>query len=77
MWDVEKREQVTWVDLKFNEKLKPLTLKEKEKFLPDSVKGRCLAVSEDGQIVIGCKDGTIRILDEKLKPTLCSRISQK
>lgn len=51
------------VDLKFNEKLKPIVLKEKEKFLPDSVKGRCVAVSENGFIVVGCKDGTLRILD--------------
>lgn len=45
VWDIEKREQVTWIDLKFNEQLKPLVLNPKEKFLPDSVKGRCCAVS--------------------------------
>lgn len=51
--------------------------KPKEKFLPDSVKGRCIAVSHDRFIVIGCKDGTVRILDNKLQHILCKRVSQK
>lgn len=45
VWDIDKREQIAWIDLKFNEQLKPLVLNPKDKFLPDSVKGRCCAVS--------------------------------
>ena len=46
MWDIEKKEQLAVVDLKFDAKLKPIVQKAGEKFLHDSVKGRCLAVSE-------------------------------
>lgn len=77
VWDIEKKEQLTWVDLKFNDKLKPLVLNAKEKFLPDSVKGRCCAVSQDRFIVIGCKDGTVRVLNPDLRPSFCKRVSQK
>lgn len=29
VWDIEKREQITWIDLKFNDKLKPLVVNPK------------------------------------------------
>lgn len=45
LWSITKKEQMSWVDLKFDAKLKPITVKRTDKFLPDSVKGRCLAVS--------------------------------
>lgn len=77
VWDSNRQEQVTWGDLKFDEKLKPLKLKGTEKFLPDSVHARCLAVSKEGSVVIGCKDGTIRVLDNGLRPTWAKRISKK
>lgn len=77
VWDSARQEQVTWTDLKFDEKLKPLLIKENQKFLPDSVHARCLAVSSNGEVVIGCKDGTVRILDNGLRPTWCKRVSQK
>lgn len=77
VWDMEKHQQVTWADLKFDEKFNPLKLKDNEKFLPDSVHARCLAISKESSVVIGCKDGTVRILNEDLKPTWCSRVSQK
>ena len=67
------------ISLDFDAKtLKPRKKPEvKEKFLPDSVKGRCLAVSPDKEIVVGCKDGSVRIIDNKFRPRLCSKLSKK
>lgn len=77
MWDIRNHEQIEVFDLKFDGKLKPLEFKVKPKFLPDSVKGRCLAVSPENFIVIGCKDGTVRIFDDKFQPKLCTQLSKK
>lgn len=36
--------------------------------LVDSVKGRCIGVSPDGvYVVVGFKDGTLRVYDKELK----------
>lgn len=57
-----------------------LTLKEeKEKQLPDSVKGRAICVSEDKYVIIGCKDGTLRIgmiEGDKFKPVYCGLVNK-
>ena len=34
-------------------------------------------MSEQGTIVIGCKDGTVRILDSDMRPKWCSQICKK
>jgi microtubule-associated protein-like 6 len=44
----------------------------------DSVKGRSVAVSHDGsKIVVGFKDGTIRVYDENLKQTNLIKAAKK
>ncbi|CAK72848.1 unnamed protein product (macronuclear) [Paramecium tetraurelia] len=46
--------------------------------LPDNIKGRCIAVSQDGiSIVVGFKDGTIRIYDKELRQKYVSRIAKE
>ena len=36
-----------------------------------------MAISPDKDFVIGCKDGTIRVVDSNLKHTYCKRIAKK
>lgn len=74
---MNKKEQIACVNLKFNNKLQLMVLNPKDKQLPDSVKGRCLTVSSEGDFVIGCKDGTVRVIDNKMSPNNCRSISKK
>jgi len=77
LWDVERKEQMGVASLKFDSKLKEIKDKPKEKFLPDEVKGRCIAVGPDRELVVGCKDGTVKILSENLKPKYSKKLSKK
>lgn len=77
LWAIDKKEQIELASLDFDDKLKPRKKKNKEKFLPDNCKGRCLAVSPQKDIVVGCKDGTLRILDKQLKPKFCKQYCKK
>jgi hypothetical protein len=44
--------------------------------LPDIAKGKCLAVHENKFIVVGCKDGSIKIFDQKFKPKSIKKVSK-
>jgi microtubule-associated protein-like 6 len=70
VWDINKKEQVAWISLDYDANLKPRVKPANEKFLPDSCKGNSVAVAESGVVVVGCKDGTLRIYDKNYKPKL-------
>lgn len=38
-----------------------------EKALPNSCKANCIWVASNGSIVVGCRDGKIRVLNDKFK----------
>ena len=44
--------------------------------MPDIAKGKCITVNEDKWIVVGCKDGSIKIFDDKFKPKLVQKVSK-
>lgn len=51
------------VDTKGKDRVK----KAGEKALPNSCKANCIWVSSNGSIVVGCRDGKIRVLSDKFK----------
>lgn len=77
VWDLQKKEEIASQRLDFDQKLKKLRRDEKTGDYRDEAKGRCIAISPDGHILVGCKDGTVRIFDENLKPLSCSKIAKK
>ena len=77
LWDMKKKEQVESVSLNFDSNLKAKKLDPKAKFLPDNMKGRCIAVSPNKDLVIGCKDGTIKIIDSHMKCSYSKALSKK
>ena len=77
LWDMKKKEQVESVSLNFDSNLKAKKLDPKAKFLPDSMKGRCIAVSANKDLVIGCKDGTVKIIDHHMKYKYSKALSKK
>lgn len=46
---------------------KDRTKKPGEKALPNSCKANCIWVSSNGSMVVGCRDGKIRVLSDKFK----------
>ena len=43
----------------------------------EKAKGRCVAVSDDKYILVGCKEGTLRVFDPNLKQINIVKVSQK
>ena len=41
------------------------------------MKGRCLAISQNKDFVVGCKDGTIKIIDNNMKPKYSKQLTKK
>jgi WD40 repeat protein len=68
IWDLEKKEEIASERIDFDEKLKVLKKDPKTGDYQDQAKGRCVGLSRDGYVLVGCKDGTVKILDENLKP---------
>jgi WD40 repeat protein len=75
VWSADEKKQLNIASLNvgkpktlfsyfLDESGKPLPADEKTKDLVDAAKGRCCEISpKDDTIVIGCKDGTIRVHD--------------
>lgn len=77
LWDLKRKEQLGVGSLKFDAKLVEIKRNPKEKFLPEEVMGRCLAISPNQDLVVGCKDGTIKVLSSALKPLMSKKIAAK
>ena len=43
----------------------------------DKAKGRCIAISEDKYILVGCKNGTLRVFNSSLKQVNIVEVSKK
>jgi len=41
------------------------------------MKGRCIAISQNKDFVIGCKDGTIKIIDSQFKNKYSKLLTKK
>ena len=69
LWNGENRKVIKILDLNIDKKGLKLELDKKTKDLQDQAKLRCVTCSSDeNHIVVGCKDGTIRIISfEKWK----------
>lgn len=77
VWDAINREQAAWISLDFTASLKRRVPPTGEKFLPDTCKGNTITAAPSGEVIIGCKDGTIRVYDKNYKPRLVQAPSTK
>ena len=77
LWDLDNKEEIACAKLDFDQHMKKLKRDSTTGDWPDEAKGRCLAVSKDGYIIVGCKDGSIKIFDDNLKALSSAPISKK
>lgn len=77
LWDLQNKEEIASARLDFDQNLKKIKKNATTGDWADEAKGRCLAVSRDGYIIVGCKDGSIKIFDDNLKPLSSTAISKK
>lgn len=77
VWDMKSKEQVSYQRLDLDKDGKPIPRNKLTGDFEDKAKGRCLAVSDNDYTLVGCKDGTLRVFDSKLKQISIKKITNK
>jgi hypothetical protein len=60
-----------------DEKNKKLKMDPRTGDFQEQAKGICIGVTRDKYVLVGCKDGTVRIFDDNLEQTGLVRVSKR
>lgn len=77
MWDIDKKQLVAVASLNFDEKFKKLKMDDKTGDFQEQAKGICVGVTRQGFILVGCKDGSVRIFNDNLEPVGITRVAKR